>query len=568
MKRFLTITLQNLLLIALTFMVASGQEDAIDEKYSVWVGSSYTDFTDYTKKIGEFRNGDDEFLPEFSIDYLSRGINHIYSLNGKYRDENNIVADMSSRIGDGFSAGFKYRSMYKQAEQDLLTNLETREAGGGKILTHEILDPGTDYYVHRKEVESNFNLRLSKKNNIRLIAAHRTVLQTGTEQHLASNHCFSCHITSSTATIDKITHQIMAGLQADIGKSTVGYQFDYRAFESKAPANFGHFDDARHPVNGGSGAEFESRLIYEDANLPVGVYPKTEKLSHKVTYKGDAGNSSYGSSIGFSKATNKNNDLSSSAISGSAFYSTSLAKLTRLIAKFSVTKLEVDSTFIDLPLFRDGQSSTPKDFDFTRYSSLNRVDLRGSVEIISRLNRKLTASFTAGLRSIDREYYPAEDADATTTLFGQAKIRFRKGLRHSASIKYRFESISNPFTSAKGLFEARGRDVLNPVDGTAFVYYWQREALRYQDITTAPTQAHVIDVTSSWRPNNKVNLNFGFKAKYDKNDDLDSLDVSHFSMQPSLALNVNLNQNLAVSFGGSYAFKKSRGPVAIALFDG
>jgi len=568
MKRIFTILLQSLLLVALTFMVAAGQEEKIEETYSVWIGSSYTDFTDYTKKIGEFRNGDDEFLPEFSIDYLSRGINHIFSLNGKYRDENNIIADMSSKIGDGFSADFKYRSMFKQAGQDMLANLETREAGGGKMLTHEILDPGADYYVHRKEIESSFNLRLSKKNNIRLIAAHRTVLQTGTEQHIASSHCFSCHLTSSTATIDKITHQIMAGLQADLGKNTVGYQFGYRIFESEAPVNVADFDDAIHPVFGTKGAEFGSRMIYEDVTLPVGEYPNTEKLSHKLTFKGDAGKSSYGSSISYSTATNKNNDLSSTALSGSAFYATSLADLTRLIARFSVARLDVESTFVDLPLYRDGRPGTPKDFDFTRYSSLNRLDLRGSVEVISRLNKRLTASFSTGIRLVDREYYPADDADATTTFFGQAKVRYRKGMRYSTSVKYRFESSSNPFTSARGLFEARGRSILNPVDGTAFVYYWQREDLRYQDITTVPTQAHILDVTSSWRPNNKVNLNVGFKAKYDKNDNLDSLDISHFSMQPSLALNVNIDPKWTVSAGGSYAFKKSRGPVTIALFDG
>ncbi|MCP4706479.1 MAG: hypothetical protein GY865_17920, partial [candidate division Zixibacteria bacterium] len=448
MKRFLTITLQSLLLVALTFMVAAGQEEAIEEKYSVWIGSSYTDYTDYTKKIGEFRNGDDEFLPEFGIDYLSRGANHIFSLNGKYRDENNIVADMSSKIGDGFSADFSYRSLNKQAGQDMLANLETREAGGGKILTHDILDPDAIYSTHRKEIESGFNLRLSKKNNIRLIAAHRTVLQTGSEQHLANSHCFSCHITSSTATIDKITHQIMAGLQADMGKNTVGYKFDYRIFESEAPVNIAYYDEAKHPVNGGSGAEFSSRLLFDGTNMPAGAYPNTEKLSHKFSFKGDAGNSSYGSSIGFSKATNKNNNLSSSSINGSAFYATTLARLTRLFAKFSVAKLDIDDVDIDFPLYRDGRPGTPKDFDITRYSSLNRVDLRGSVEIISRLNKKTTVSLSAGLRLIDREYYPAEDADATTTLFGQAKVRFRKGMKHSASLKYRFESTSNPFTSA------------------------------------------------------------------------------------------------------------------------
>lgn len=47
MKRIFAITLQSLLLVALFFMVAAGQEETIEEKYSIWIGSSYTDFTDY-----------------------------------------------------------------------------------------------------------------------------------------------------------------------------------------------------------------------------------------------------------------------------------------------------------------------------------------------------------------------------------------------------------------------------------------------------------------------------------------------------------------------------------------
>ena len=59
-----------------------------------------------------------------------------------------------------------------------------------ELLLDELKSSGSDIVL--KELKFCFNelLRLSKKNNIRLIAAHRTVLQTGTEQHLASNHCF------------------------------------------------------------------------------------------------------------------------------------------------------------------------------------------------------------------------------------------------------------------------------------------------------------------------------------------------------------------------------------------
>jgi len=568
MNRFFLISFQALLLVALTFTVAAGQDEANVEKYSVWLGASYTDFTDYTKKVAEYRTVDDDFLPEFEFNYLSQRPNSLFLVNGKYIDEKRHFAELSSKNGDAFSLDFKYNSLYKQAGQDNLANLETREAGGGKIITHEIMDPGADYGVQRKDIRTDLNVRLSRKNNIRLIAAHRTTLQTGTEQHLSSNHCFSCHITSNTAMVDKITHEIMAGLQADFGRSTVGYQFSYRYFNSEAPNVMAHYDAAVHPVNGGSGAEFSSRMIYDNTNLPSGVYPKTEKLSHKVSLRGEAGKGTYGSSFSVSKATNKHTDVAGKSFSGAAFYSTPLKPTMRLIAKFSVAKLDVDDYFVDLPTFREGRPGTPKSFDFTRQSSLNRVDIRGSAEIVSRLNPTTTASILVGLNSIDREYYPSENADPTSTLYGQLKVRYRKGMNYSASFKYRYESTSNPFTSARGLFEARGIDILHPVDGTPNVYYWQRAELRYQAITTAPTSEHIFDITSNWRPNNKVNMNVGIKADFAKNGDLDSLDVKHSSIQPSLALNFNPDLKWTISAGGSYTMMKSTGPIAIPLFDG
>jgi hypothetical protein len=92
--------------------------------------------------------------------------------------------------------------------------------------------------------------------------------------------------------------------------------------------------------------------------------------------------------------------------------------------------------------------------------------------------------------------------------------------------------------------------------------------LRYQDITTAPTEKHIFELVTNWRPDNKVSMTVGLKAKYDKNGDLDSLDVSHSALQPHLALNFNPDQKWSISAGGSYSYLKSRGPVTVALFDG
>jgi len=193
MKKVILSLFLGLFLVFLSGAIAFGQGET-EDIYTIWVGGHYTDFTDYNKKVGEYMYSKEEILPEFKIDYLSRGKGYVFSLNGYYYDRRNIFGTVTTRHGDRFAADFKFKSTIHHEGQDLLQNLETREAGGGKILTHEILDPGADYNSHRREIEGHVKALISKKNNIKMMVSHRTVLQSGTEQALSNNHCLSCHI--------------------------------------------------------------------------------------------------------------------------------------------------------------------------------------------------------------------------------------------------------------------------------------------------------------------------------------------------------------------------------------
>ena len=53
-----------------------------------------------------------------------------------------------------------------------------------------------------------------------------------------------------------------------------------------------------------------------------------------------------------------------------------------------------------------------------------------------------------------------------------------------------------------------------------------------------------------------------------KNGDLDSLDVKHSAIRPNLALSVSPIPRWFLMGGYTYQYAKSRGPVAVALFDG
>ena len=570
----------------LLFFVASlavAQEGETVNRRTLWLGSHYTDFNDYNKKVGEYRLFSDDIFPEIKFSQFSINGSSLFKLEGHYFDYENADGNLTAIVGNRFKLESRYQSLTKQRGQDLLENMETREwlstKPGGKIITHELTDPGADYSTHRQAITNRVNLLVSEKNNVRLIAAHRFIRESGEQQKIASNHCFSCHLSSSAAEVDKRTHQIEAGLEGRVNKYDVGYLFGYRKFKSQAPDAYAYFDKAQHPVNGSAATEFGSRLIFSDVTLPVGSLPETEKMSHKAKFKGDLGKGRFAAAITYSKAENKKVNyvgvrLKSEAYGGNLNYTMPLSLKARLIAKLSGNRIKNDDPFIDLPTWRDnltwGVSGPEKDFDYVRYSSLDRKEIDGSAEVVTRVNPKTTVSILAGYDYTLRYNYPEFEADYTTKkMIGQFKLKYREGLKYTLSGKYRFEKTSDPFTSGRGLFEARGREALQiPHPGFRFVFYYEREALRYQDITTVPTDYHEFEFQSTLRPSNKANIMLGFKTIYDKNGDLDSLDVKSLSVQPNLNVTLTPNENWSMAGGYTFNYSKSRGPVTIALFDG
>ena len=580
--------MMNLLMLVLVLGIFApaifAREDGAAQKYSVWVGGHYTDFSDYNKKVGEYRLGEDEFLPEIKGFYQYQKADKFFRFDGHYFDDKNIDATAKGIWGERFSGELYFHSLTHQQGQDMLTNIESREAGGGKILTHELKDQGADYHTDRYEFGGNYKVQLSKKNNIRMVAAHRTILRKGSEQKIASTHCFSCHLTSQEVNIDKRLNEVEAGIQADAGEFTMGYMFGYRHFDSKAFDPVAYYDSAMHPVSELQSYkdEFPTRVNFDNGYYAYGTYPETEKMSHKVRIKGKVGKGQLSGSVGYSQAKNKKVDLTANSLSGALNYALLLDKKTRLVAKASMINLSNDDVRIDVPDFREGRGGIFTDyyvtnFDFDRLSTLNRTDGRISAELISRLNPKMTLNLLAGFRMIDRTDFKNLDYETYTTkrFTGQAKMRYRDGLTFSSMVKYRFERTFDPFTASKGLFEHQGYDVLEPAmfsvsgtDTTFTIFYYQREGLRYQNITSEPTYKHSFEVSSTYRPEMKYSFTAGLKGTYDKNHELDSLDVQHLTLQPSFNFSVTPNPKWSVMAGVNYTYNRSRGPVTIALFDG
>ncbi len=576
MKHKIIIIGISLLLLLAASVFANENEETVD-RYSIWTGLKYTDTSGYAKKVGEYRQlRQEQVIPDFKFSYMALRPNSIFTIDGHYFDKDDAFGKAGIVAGDLFKADFQYRSMTRNMGQDMLENLETREwlgtNPGGKTITHDIQDPDADYEYHRTEILSKVSALLSREHNVRLEVAHRSILKKGHAQAIASNHCFSCHLTSKGREVDEGQHQIEAGINAEAGNLDFGYKFGYRLYQSNSLDPTAYYDPAKHPVNGGSGAEFSSRQNYSDATLTYSAKPKTAKMSHKVRIKGDAGKGRFAGALTYSQAKNKHTFLVSNTWAGVASFAYPMSPKTRLVAKVAGTRIKSDEALVDVASFREGRPAPAAvDFDFVRYSALDRADGKATVEVIHRVNPKATVSVLAGFQRIDRYGFPTLDnEEATTRFIGQAKLNYRKGLRYSSRLKYRLEKTSNPFTSPRGLFEYPGIDSLTRI-GTAAsnsYFYYQREGIRYQSISTEPTIKHEINWTSSYRPTNKVNLNMGAKFVLDKNSDLDSLDVKHTTMVPNLAVNFMPDPRWTVSAGFNYYYNKSRGPVTVALFDG
>ncbi|NMC43287.1 MAG: hypothetical protein GYA46_05155 [candidate division Zixibacteria bacterium] len=554
--------------------VAWPAETADGDIQSLWVGGHCTTLSDYGLKVGEYNLGREELLPEFRYDLHSRRDHTLLDLQTHYYDRRNIFGRFEAQAADRLTGMIQYRSLGKRFGQDMLSNLETREwqstRPGGKILTHEVTDSAADYHSHRHEIASQVGVLLSRTNNLRLMAAHRTILENGSAQQVNTSHCYSCHVVSQTRHVDNRTHQLEAGVQADIQALTAGYTFNYRSFSSSAASPWFAYDSAAHPASGASGPEFASRVTFSDTTLPVGVLPKTRTLAHKARLKGQVAGGQLSGALTYSTTKNQDTNVSSDAYGGTVQYAHRLSTRTRLVTRAGVMRRETDDYFVDLATFREGRPGPQVDFDFLRRSSLNRLDARGSAELSTRLNPKATLSLLAAYNRVHRDDYPFPDSVYTTNKYlGQAKLRYRPTTRMDASVSYRFEKTSHPFTSGRGLFEAPGRDILQPLaPNFAFIFYFQREDLRYQTITTLPTDRHEASFGGSLALGSGAGLQWNIKGVYDKNGDLDSLDVEHLSFQPTIGLTMATGGKWSYAAGYSYTYDKSRLPVTMPLFDG
>ena len=144
-------------------------------------------------------------------------------------------------------------------------------------------------------------------------------------------------------------------------------------------------------------------------------------------------------------------------------------------------------------------------------------------------------------------------------------------MKFSAQFKYYVETIENPFAPYNLMFEHSGHSgphELFPEPGMTQVYYYQRDALRYGDITTLPTLVNGINLDIKLRPSKKFNIVTGIDVRYGTNSDEPELNLQQKTIQPKLSFNWMPSDKVFLSGSYSYLMQSQNGIAAVPMMDG
>ena len=557
-------------------LLAFSQEEPGYSVWSLWLGSHYTGYEDFSKKVGEFDRGKEEAVPEISLSFSGYQGDKSLDFFGHYYDPKRISFSLAGKSKDILSGLVSYRSFYRQRATDLLENLMAREAvnqenkAGGKMFTYEHEVPDADFGYTRHEIKSDFQVKIPGSIMLKIIAAHRSILEKGDDQKVVSMHCSSCHMVSKSVKVDRRTHTASAGIEVNPGPLFLSYMGSFRSFKSEAPSPEAFYDTAQHPVNGSLIEEFGSRTVFDGEVVDFGTIPETQKMSHTVKVGADVGKKSeILGSFTYSQAKNVSAGIKTKGNSGNLKYVFRPNLKTKIIALASLSRVENDEVLITLPSWRDGLAGGGQDFDWTRYSNLTRTVAKGSAQFTYQPSRKYRVFLSAGYEGTKRDDYPYfEEEGKTTKLRLSIGGKYRPNLRFSGRFKYFFENTDDPFSPYEQMFERAGKTALDTLPGNTKYYYFQRDELRYGSITNQPTNLHGVELNLNFRPNHKVSFSTGLKASLGTNSDTDSLDFERTRLQPQVSANFaptakwNLFSNL------TYIYEKSNGLAAVAMMDG
>jgi hypothetical protein len=104
--------------------------------------------------------------------------------------------------------------------------------------------------------------------------------------------------------------------------------------------------------------------------------------------------------------------------------------------------------------------------------------------------------------------------------------------------------------------------------GTPAVYYYQRDQLRYGDITNQPTMAHNVRFDVTLKPTENMSLKAGINTRIATNSDEKELDFQQKMFQPNVTVNVYPTDKFTLFGNYSMTLQEQNFLASVAMMDG
>jgi hypothetical protein len=544
-------------------------------------GGHVSRIDDFPGRVREYEILREEVEPDLRLELFGQGGGNRFDVTAAYENEQTL--DLKARVEAGSHVDFRFRhrSFYHSLDHDRLQNLTWRErvgvdslgndVPGGKMLTHEDTDPLGEYGVRYTDTQEGLDVHVPLADGATISADYRDQRRVGTRQILGVDHCANCHVRSQRGFVDESSRDLQLGVSTVVSDVRLGYEFSARDFDNRSAAARNRFMEARHPVNGGSGAEFGSRLIYDNEVLAVSRTPDVEKQGHTVQASvALPGLQRLQGSFSTTRTENQVTGLELTANAASLSWWAPLGKKVHATASLLRRELENDPYAVDLPPWRDGRAGGGQDFDWVRLSAYDREEYVGTARVSWAVRPGHNLRLDYRLRSTDRDHVELDPDDPGSTRTLQNRVRASWNGRLSPGARSRvvveYEKTDLPFVNVHGICEDGQGEELMPIAGNSFVYYFQRE--RIGTGGTLPTGA--------LRANAHLTYGFGPRASatgyvnlaFEKNDDLNLYDFDRDVLTPGITVFLAPDDRFVVTGGGSYSRVKSNAKLCATVMDG
>ncbi|MBZ0270280.1 hypothetical protein K8I85_19175 [bacterium] len=578
-RRWIVAPLAGILLVTAASAAADDGSEAVEGTVSV--GGHASDLEGTVGKAGEFGLYRESIESDLRLDLLGRSGTR--NLELRLDVENEIDRNAFLRVhGPQLDVRFDHQSFRHWLDHDRLENVEFREAlaggaPGGKMATHEDLDPdgvyGIDYTDTRSHLAAQLPVPEGTDLAARFVADFRDMRRQGTKQSLGVDHCSNCHVRSHAGRVDERTRDLALGLEGEREGFAFSYRFAARDFDNLAAAGTNRYMQARHPGNGGSEDEFASRTIYENEELTFGQVPDVEKRGHTVRASADLPRSqSVRGTFSMSTVENQVTGLDLQANAAALSWFAPLSKRTRVTAGVVRRELENDPYDVDLPLWRDGRAGGGQDFDWVRESAYDRVEWIGTARLAHTLRPGQNVRLDYRFHSTDRDNVLLDpDSDKTRTTRNRLKASWSGSLARKARsrVEVTYEMTDLPFVAVGGLCEPALSDSVMPIDDSQpsdWIYYFQRE--RYGTGGNLPTKALRGRVQFDGSVGPKLHASAYVSASDEKNDDLNLYDFERSVLSPGVSLLFVPTEAAIFTGGAAYSRIESNAKLCATVMDG